>query len=134
MSPRKSEKPELSRLELFVMDRIWESGEASSAEIVDAVRAMRKLAPTTIRTVIANLKKKGYVEQVPSLERGFRFRPIVSRDAVAKRSLRDLFASMFQGSPRQAIAFMLREDELSQSDVAELRRMLDEKRSRGGKS
>ena len=124
-------RPELSKLELAVMTVVWELGECSSAEAIAAFRRRRKLAPTTIKTVLANLRKKGYLEPMPTIERGLRLRPTVSRASVAKRSLRELLASLFQGSPQQAIAHLLKEEDLSDDDMAEIRRILDSRT--GGK-
>ena len=58
----KTDLPELSRLELAVMGVVWELGDCSSAEVIAAFTKRRRLAVTTIRTVLANLRKKGYLE------------------------------------------------------------------------
>jgi BlaI family penicillinase repressor len=123
---------ELSRLEQEIMNVVWNLRECSSAQVIEAYTKNRELAKTTIRTVIANLLKKGYIEQVPSMERGYRYRPCVSRDAVAKRSLRQLVSGLFSGSPRQAIAHLLKDEGIDDGDLEEIRKMLDE-RKRGGR-
>lgn len=133
MAPNPSKAP-LSRLEMAVMDVVWRLGESGSSEIVEAVQKRRPLAPTTIRTVLANLRKKGYLAPVPSLDRGFRWRPAVTRQSVARRSVKELLRHLFEGSPRQAIAFLLSDEELSADDVAEIRRLLDQKRPRRSSS
>ncbi len=115
----------LSRLELALMDVVWELEECSSAEMITAFQKRRPLAPTTIRTVLANLRKKGYLQQVPTLERGFRWKPAVSRSTVAKRSLRDLLKNLFQGSPQQAIVCLLKEEKLSEQEMKEIRQILE---------
>ncbi len=117
-------RPELSRLELSVMSTVWDLGECSSAQVIEAFRKRRKLAPTTIKTVLANLRKKGYLEPVPTIERGFRWRPAVSRSTIARRSLRELLKNLFDGSPRQAIAYLLKDEQLSDEDLHEIRRMI----------
>jgi len=107
------------------MNVIWDLGECSSAEVTAVFTRKRPLAPTTIRTVLANLRKKGYLEPVPSIERGFRLRATVDRESVARRTLKALVSSLFGGSPRQAIAYLLKHEEISDSDRAEIRQMLD---------
>jgi BlaI family transcriptional regulator, penicillinase repressor len=128
----KADLPELSRLELAIMDVVWELGDCSSAEVIAEFSKRRRLAETTIRTVLANLRKKGYLEPIPTIERGFRLRACVSRDAVAGRTLRGLVANLFGGSPRQAIAHLLKDERLDEAELKEIRRLLDEKR--GGKA
>ncbi|MBI3466211.1 MAG: BlaI/MecI/CopY family transcriptional regulator [Planctomycetes bacterium] len=125
---KRAERPELSRLELDIMDVVWELGECSSAEVIDAYTAKRPLAPTTIRSVLANLRKKGYLEPVPTIERGFRLRPLVNRESVAQRTLKGLIRTLFGGSPRQAIAYLLKEEAIDERDLEEIRRMLDNRR------
>src|ERR1700722_8849993 len=114
----KTDLPELSRLELAVMGVVWELGDCSSAEVIAAFTKRRRLAVTTIRTVLANLRKKGYLEPIPTIERGFRLRATVSRDAVAGRTLGGLVASLFGGSPREAIAHLLNDERLDEAEFA----------------
>jgi predicted transcriptional regulator len=130
---RAKDLPELSRLEQEIMSVVWDLGKCSSAEVIEAYTQKRELAKTTIRTVIANLLKKGYIEQVPSMERGYRYRACVSRDAVAKRSLKQLVSGLFSGSPRQAIAYLLKEQGIENGDLDEIRKMLDKQRRGGGR-
>src|SRR5215831_13741145 len=93
---------ELSPLELAVMGVVWDLGECGSAEVIERFSARRRLAATTIRTVLAAIEKKGYLERVPTTERSLRFRPRVSREAVAGRSLRKLVRALFGGSAYEA--------------------------------
>lgn len=124
------ERRELSDLELAVMDVVWELGECSSADVVERFSARRALAPTTIRTVLATIEKKGYLERVPTVERGLRFRPRVAREDVAGRSLRKLVGNLFGGSPQHAIAWLLREEEMADAELDELRRMIEARKRR----
>ena len=131
---RAAELKELSDLELAVMDVVWELGECSSGEVVERFTARRPLAATTIRTVLASIERKGYLERLPTLERGLRFCPRVSRETVAGRSLRKLVGHLFGGSPRHAVAYLLREGDLDESDLDEIRGMIDaHKRRRNGR-
>lgn len=120
------QSPELSPLELEVMNVIWELGECTSADVIGEYAKKRKLANTTIRTVLANIRKKGYLEVVPSVEPRVRFRPRVSKRSVARRTVRQLLRNMFGDSPREAIEFLLEEESIDGAELAEIRRLLDE--------
>lgn len=136
MSKRESAGPaaELSRLEQEIMRVVWELGECSSAEVIDAYAQERPLAKTTIRTVLTNLRKKGYVELVPTIERGYRLRAAVAQEQVARRSLRTLVTNLFNGSPRHAIAYLLRESDMDEQELDEIRRMIARRNTgKGGK-
>jgi len=130
--PRRSagarERPELSRLETEIMDVVWRLGECSSAEVIAAHSKVRRLAPTTIRTVLANLRRKGYLEPIPTIEPGFRLRPTVERESVVRRTLKNLVAGLLGGSPRQAIAWLLKDENLNDADLDEIRRLIDSQR------
>ena len=118
--------PELSPLELEVMKVIWELGECTSADVINQFTKKRKLANTTIRTVLANIRKKGYLEVVPSVEPRVRFRPRVSKRSVARRNVRRLLSNMFGDSPREAIEFLLEEEDIDRAELEEIRRLLEE--------
>lgn len=125
--------PELSPLELEVMNVVWALGECSSAEVIEEFSKVRRLAETTIRTVLANIRKKGYLEPVPTVERGFRVKPVVSKREVARRSLKQMLSSLFDGSPREAISFLIEEEDIDQKDLKELRSLLDDFRKKARK-
>lgn len=126
---------DLTPLELAVMHTIWALGECGSREVIDAYNgaADRPLAVTTIRTVIANLRRKGYVAPVPTIERGMRFRPVVEREPVARRSFRQLIARFFGGSPSQAVAYLIQHENLDEAEIEQIQRMIQNVK-KGGKA
>jgi BlaI family penicillinase repressor len=122
---RSAARQALSRLELQVMNVVWELGDCTSAQVIERFAAVRPLAPTTIRTVLGKLREKGYLKRVPSIERGYKLRPTVPRESVARRSLKDLLAALFEDSPRQAIAYLLNDADISDRELDEIRRLID---------
>ena len=122
----RGELPELSSLELDVMDVVWELGECSSADVIRAFKGSRDLADTTIRTVLSKIRKKGYLEPVPTIERGFRVRPKVPKSAVAKRSMKGVISKLFDGSPREAILHLLKDEKLTEQDLEDIRVLIEE--------
>ncbi|HEX6813637.1 MAG TPA: BlaI/MecI/CopY family transcriptional regulator [Planctomycetota bacterium] len=131
-SPKSRTHPrtDLSKLEMEVMNEIWRLGECSSNDVIEAFGKRRPLAPTTIRTVVTKLRAKGYVEAVPTIERAMRLRPIVARDSVVRRTLDRLRDSLFGGSPREAIAYLLDSEKISEAELTELRQLIDARRAR----
>ena len=115
----------LSDLEVEVMGVVWELGECSSTEVIETYCKRRRLAPTTIRTVLSNIEKKGYLTRVASFERGHRFRPAVKREDVAGHSLKRVIANLFDDSPRLAVAYLLKDERLADEDLQEIRRLLE---------
>lgn len=118
-------RPRLGELELEVMLVAWDLGEFTSGDVIEAFREKRALAASTLRNVLAKLRAKGYLEPIPAVGRGFRMRATVGRDAVAKRHMRTMLASFFEGSPREAIASLLDEAEVTDADLDAIRSMLE---------
>jgi len=119
-----SKRAELTPLELRVMQVLWERGDATAAEIRQALVVQPPLAGTTVHTVLANLRKKGYLAPIPTIERALRFRPRVSREQVARSSLTHLLGNFFGGSPHRLMAHLIREEELDEEELGEIRKLL----------
>jgi predicted transcriptional regulator len=126
MPRRKTSHHDLSALELDVMNVIWELGECTSAEVIEAFRKKRPLANTTIRTVMSNIRRKGYIEMVSSDESRVHFKARVAKRDVARRTVRRMLSNLFGDSPREAIAFLLEEESIDAEQLDEIRRMIDE--------
>lgn len=126
---RKGKKlPHLTRLELQVIGIVWQLGDCTSTQVAAEFARIRPLAPTTIRTVLSKLLKKGYLKRVPTVERGYKFRATVPRECVARRSLKELLSSLFDDSPRQAIACLLADTNISQDELEEIRQMIESRK------
>lgn len=135
MPPRRRKPTQpLTGLESEVMGTVWDLDGGSSTEIVEAFTRSRKLAPTTVRTVLVNLESKGYVRRVPSLGRAHHYVPNCAREVLAKDSLTTLVSQWFGGSPRRALTTLLEDERLAAKDLEEIRAMIEaaRKRRRGG--
>lgn len=130
--PRKP-LPPLSRLELRILGVLWKLGPSSSADVIAESNRDQRRADTTVRTVLSNLRRKGYVELVPTTERQHIFRATVKQDDVASRTFKDLVAGLFAGSSRQALMHLIDSNDLTDDDYEALRVALEQKK-RGGRS
>lgn len=128
---RPKQTNELSEMELDIMDIVWRLGECTSSQIIDEYCRKRPLAETTIRTVLSNLRKKGYLELVPTVEPTYVYRGAVTRESVARRTLRTLVGRLFEGSPRGAIAYLIEDEELDDDEIKAIQDLIETKR--GGK-
>jgi len=126
--------PKLTPLELTVMQVVWERGNATAAEVGHALHKTRPLADTTIHTVLAKLREKGYIEPIPTVERSFRFAPCVPREHVARRSLRQLLNEFFGGSPQRLMAHLIQEEKVDEMELAEIQKLFRTVKRRGGEN
>jgi predicted transcriptional regulator len=125
--------PPLTPLELTLMQAVWERGSATAAEVTQTLRKERPLADTTIHTVLAKLREKGYLELIPTVERSLRFGPRVPREQVARRSLRQLLDEFFGGSPRRLMAHLIQHEKVDETELAEIRKLFRAAEKKGEK-
>ena len=59
-----------------------------------------------------------------------RLEPIIARDWVVRRTLDRLREVLFGGSPRQAIAYLLESEDISEAELDELERLIETRRNR----
>ncbi len=125
----------LSALEQDVMRVCWRLKEFSSAEVIEEFCKSRRLADTTIRTVLSKLRDKGYLELVPTTDRRYRMRPTVDRESVAGRLLKQMVLGLFGGSPQEAILCLLQDEGLRLEELDEIRGQIETRREqlRGSK-
>ena len=118
---------ELRRLpdsELEVMQALWELEEPIYRAAVEEKLAQRRLAVTTLLTLLTRLADKGFV-RVEKDGRRSRYVPLVSRkDYQAAQSRR--FVQQVCGGSISAFASALCDSGLSREDLDELRRLLEE--------
>lgn len=139
MSPRKKRpregRPPLTDLEERVMRVLWDLGECSSAELIAAYRRVESpLAETTLRTVLGKLREKGYVHATAVNERRYRYSAAVTRESVARRTFDRYVKRLLDGSPKEAIAYLIESEDLSEGDIAEIRALLDAHGKKGSRS
>ncbi|GAA1297200.1 BlaI/MecI/CopY family transcriptional regulator [Pseudonocardia xinjiangensis] len=81
----------LGELEAAVMDVLWSSPEPPHRvrDVLEELTPQRKLAYTTVMTVLDNLHRKGWVQREMD-GRAYRYRPSATREEVTARALRDL--------------------------------------------
>jgi len=83
-SLRQRESPEplaryLGELQAEVMAIFWRRGSATVREVMDELNERRRLAYTTVLTLVSRLWSRGFLEREPE-GRGFRYRPSRSRE------------------------------------------------------
>jgi len=110
----------MGELEAAVMDVLWDRGGwLTPGEVHEALSAERRLAYTTVMTILVRLWEKGRVERHRD-GRAFAYRPLQGREAHAAARM----AKLLTGAKDRSLALSHFVDDLSPSDRAQLRRML----------
>src|SRR5690242_16131171 len=99
MSPR-SLKSSLTRLELKIMQVIWQRGSSTVGDVQAAVQP--PLAYTTVQTMLNILERKGKLNRQLK-GRAYVYSAKVSQEKALGQSLRDLIDRMFGGSSEELV-------------------------------
>ncbi len=113
----------LGDLQHAIMAVLWARGEATTAEVHEALRAERGLAPTTIATMLRKMEDKGVVEHRAE-GRQFVYRPTVTEDEVRQSMVGELVERLFDGDAKALVAHLVSEHEIDPVELAALRRRL----------
>ncbi len=113
----------LGDLQHAIMAVLWQRGEATTAEVHEALRDARGLAPTTIATMLRKMEEKGVVAHRAN-GRQFVYRPTVSEDQVRRSMVGELVGRLFGGDPKALVAHRVSQNEIDPEELDELRRRL----------
>ncbi len=122
----------LGRVQLQIMQVLWQRGHATAREITDAMRALG-VAHSTVQTLLRGLEDKHAVSH-KTQERTFVYYPLVSADAVTRSATRDLVDRMFGGSVSGLLAHLLREESVSARELNELKQLIDQHDRKTGRT
>jgi BlaI family transcriptional regulator, penicillinase repressor len=115
-------RPLLSKLELKIMQALWEHGPISVREIQESFPAKRRPAYTTVQTIVYRLEAKGAVRRTRKISNAHIFEATLSREA-GQRDLIDDFLALFGGRTQPVMAHLIDSGRLTLQDIkdAELR-------------
>jgi BlaI family transcriptional regulator, penicillinase repressor len=122
--------PTLTPQELAIMKIVWKAGQATVREVYEALRVQRKVAYTTILTMMKILEGKGYLSR-DSEERAHVYRPTRPEQTVVRSMVRDFIDRVFNGSAQPLLLHLVRDRKLSEDEMEELRRLLEESKEGG---
>ena len=124
--------PNLTKLELRIMEALWTAGASSVREIQEALPAKNRPAYTTVQTMVYRLEAKGAVRRVKKIGNAHVFEAAISRDS-AQRRLIDELLSFFGGRTQPVMAHLIESGRLTLEDVKEAEKTLKKLSRREGK-
>ncbi|HEY7509492.1 MAG TPA: BlaI/MecI/CopY family transcriptional regulator [Vicinamibacteria bacterium] len=117
----------LTPQELEIMKVVWELGGATVRDVYERLRARRRIAYTTVLTMMNVLERKGHLKKRAE-GRSFRYQPARPRAEVVRAMVREFLDRMFGGSAQPLLVHLLEERRLSDDDLRELSRRIREQR------
>ena len=116
-------KPRLTKLELQVLEALWEKGACSVREIQETFPEPGRPAYTTVQTVVYRLERKKALRCVKRISNANIFEAVISRGD-AQRRLVDELLSLFAGRAKMVMAHLVESGELTLEDVKEAEKAL----------
>ena len=111
--------PKLSKLELQIMEILWNRGACSIREIQEAFPESKRPAYTTVQTTVYRLLEgKKAVKIVRRISNANIFDAAISRDDAGRRLMDDVLA-LFGGRTKPVMAHLVESGRLTLEDVKE---------------
>ena len=116
----------LGRVELQIMNVVWEKGTATVYDVKEALSRGRKPAYSTILTMMRKLEAKGYLEHDMD-ERTYVYRPTISKEVVRHSMLGDVLDRVFEGSPSLLLNSLVEQNRISEKELRKIRKLIKER-------
>jgi predicted transcriptional regulator len=111
--------PKLSKLELQIMETLWNRGPCSNREMQEAFPESKRPAYTTVQTTVYRLLEgKKAVKIVRRISNANIFDAAISRDDAGRRLMDDVLA-LFGGRTKPVMAHLVESGRLTLEDVKE---------------
>ena len=115
----------LTPQELELMKIVWQKRQATVRDVYETLLEHRKIAYTTVMTMMRVLEKKGYVK-AHRVNRAFVYRPARPQRQVVRSMVREFVDRVFNGSAQPLLVHLVEDRRLSPSELEELERLIRE--------
>lgn len=118
--------PPITDAEWEVMNVLWEQSPGTAMDVSEALKEKTDWSPKTVKTLLGRLVRKGVLR---FREEGNRYvyTPAIPRQRYVREESASFVDRVFGGESTPALMHFVRTSRLSQEDIDELRRILDEK-------
>lgn len=108
-----------------VLHHVWQLKEASVNDVRNRILENRKVAYTTIMTVMKNLSDKGYL-QYHKEGKSYVYSPGQKPENVRSGLVENIVQKVFKGSPTALVQTLVQNEELSDEERSEIKKMINE--------
>lgn len=114
----------LTDLQIEVLGVLWKKGEATVADVHQALEADTGLARKTIGTLLFRLEQQGVIAHREE-GREYLYRACVTREQVERAAVGSVLGRLFRGDVAAMVSHALRAEEVEPGDVERVREMLE---------
>jgi predicted transcriptional regulator len=120
----KKAKPTLTGQELEIMKVVWKLGPATVRQVYEDLLERRKIAYTTVMTMMNILETKGFLKKKQG-EKAFVYAPSKPERQVLRAMVREFVDRVFNGAAEPLLVHLVEDDQLTAKDLDEIRGMID---------
>ena len=113
----------LSKRERQIMDVVHQQGEVSVADVLE--RLPDPSGYNSIRRLMTILEQKGHLQH-RKVKNKYIYYATVQKEAAKRSALNHLLRTFFSGSTPKVVSTLLKEKDLTNEDLEELSRMIEE--------
>ena len=114
---------QLSKAEEQVMQFLWKRKKAFMKDLLSDFEDP-KPATTTVATLLKRMKDKGFVDYY-TIGKSREYFPLVKKSDYFSKHVNGLIKNFFNNSASQFASFFTKETDLSESELKELRKIID---------
>ena len=107
------------------MKVVWRLQSATVRDVYEALRERRKIAYTTVMTMMNILEEKKYLKKHAE-DRAYVYQATRPRGEVIKAMVREFVDRVFNGSAEPLLVHLLKDRRLSQKDLEKIARAIRE--------
>jgi BlaI family transcriptional regulator, penicillinase repressor len=117
----------LGDLQLRILKLLWAGGEATVAEVHQALADESDLAYTTVATMLRKMEARRLVKHRMDA-RSFVYRAAVAEEAVSRGMADHLLDRLFEGSLADMVRHLLSHREVSREELSKLEKLIAERK------
>ena len=111
----------LTEQELEIMKVVWRLGTPTVREVYEDMRTSRRIANTTVMTMMNILGQKGYLTKT-SGDRAFIYTPAQPERQVICGMVRDFVDRVFNGAAEPLLLHLVEDEKLTAKEIEDIRR------------
>jgi predicted transcriptional regulator len=118
----------LTKAEEEIMQIIWRLERCTVRDIRDYIKdeqGQPEPPHSTVSTIVRILEDKGFLDH-KAYGRTYEYFSVISKEDYSRQSLRKLAGDYFGGSMNRLVSFLVKQDDLSLSELSELIEKMEE--------
>jgi len=108
------------------MKVVWQHESATVRDVYETLLARRKVAYTTVMTMMKILENKGYLNR-KQVDRAYVYRPAQPKQRIIRAMVRDFVERVFNGSAEPLVVHLIEDRRLTPDEIQEIRRLIQER-------